>query len=82
MPAALAATLRVIDEVKKISGISDDADSLINKAFGIDQQIPIIRFNNLETEGQREQQRATLCLFKGIVPASSDISFQYSSTNR
>jgi uncharacterized protein (TIGR02391 family) len=65
--AALKANHRLIDEVRRASGISDDGDSLINKVFGIDRQNPIIQFNSLETEAQREEQRGTMHLFKGIV---------------
>jgi uncharacterized protein (TIGR02391 family) len=65
--AALAANLRVIEEVKRVSGISHNGDSMINEAFSIDQRIPIIQFNSLETEAQREEQHTTLYLFKGIL---------------
>jgi hypothetical protein len=31
------AYIRVMDEVKVVSGLSDDRDSLMNKAFGADK---------------------------------------------
>jgi uncharacterized protein (TIGR02391 family) len=65
--AALEAYIRVIDQVKIASKIPDDGDSLMNKAFACDKQIPIIQFNNLGTDAERDEQRGFLFLFKGIV---------------
>ena len=65
--AALEAYVRVINEVKTVSGIEDDGDSLMNKAFGCDKQTPVIQFNSLVTDAERDEQRGLLYLFKGIV---------------
>jgi len=65
--AVQAASLRVMDEVKRASGICDAGDSLIDKAFGFDDQIPVIQFNSMETQSHREEQRGMMYLFKGIV---------------
>ncbi len=65
--AALEAYIRVIDQVKTVSMIPDDGDSLMNKAFACDKQAPVIQFNNLQTEAERDEQRGFLFLFKGIV---------------
>jgi uncharacterized protein (TIGR02391 family) len=65
--AALEAFIRVIDQVKKVSGISDDGDSLMNRALGSDRQTPVIQFNSLATEEERDEQRGVMFLFKGIV---------------
>ncbi len=65
--AALEAYIRVIDEVRVISGIPDDGDSLMNKAFGSDKQTPVIQFNSLTTEAERDEQRGIMYMFKGIV---------------
>ena len=65
--AALEAYIRVIDEVKVVSGLSDDGDTLMNKAFGADKQTPVIQFNSLSTEAERDEQRGVMYLFKGIV---------------
>jgi len=65
--AALEAYIRVIDEVKTVSGLPDDGDSLMNKAFGADKQTPVIQFNSLSTEPERDEQRGIMYLFKGIV---------------
>jgi uncharacterized protein (TIGR02391 family) len=64
--AVQEASFRVMDEVKRASGISDDGDALIGEAFGFDEQIPVIQFNSMETECHREGQRGTMYLFKGI----------------
>lgn len=65
--AALEAYIRVIEEVKRSSGLRDDGDPLMNRAFGIDKQTPVIQFNNLVTDAERDEQRGIMYLFKGIV---------------
>ena len=65
--AALEAYIRVIDQVKLVSGLPDDGDSLMNKAFGGDKQTPVIQFNSLATEAERDEQRGIMYRFKGIV---------------
>jgi len=65
--AALEAYIRVIEQVRRISKIPEDGDSLMNKAFGCDKQPPVIQFNNLLTEAEKDEQRGFLFLFKGIV---------------
>jgi uncharacterized protein (TIGR02391 family) len=57
----------VIDEVKVVSKIPDDGDSLMNKAFGCDNKTPVIQFNNLATDSERDEQKGFFFLFKGIV---------------
>jgi uncharacterized protein (TIGR02391 family) len=56
-----------LTKVKVVSGLSDDADSLMNKAFGADKQMPAIQFNSLSTEAELDEQRGIMYLFKGIV---------------
>lgn len=62
---------RVIKEVKDIykkkTGETLDGDKLMNKAFGCTGQTPIIKFNNLETDVDRDEQTGIMFLFKGIV---------------
>jgi uncharacterized protein (TIGR02391 family) len=65
--AALEAYIRVIDQVKSTSGLFEDGDPLMNRAFGADKQIPVIQFNSLATAAERDEQRGILYLFKGIV---------------
>lgn len=62
---------KVIKEVKQIvknkSGQELDGDSLMNRAFGCDNQIPIVRFNSLQTREEKDEQKGIMYLFKGIV---------------
>jgi uncharacterized protein (TIGR02391 family) len=54
-------------KVKSISGKTYDGDSLMNQAFGCDNKEPIIQFNNLTSEEERDEQRGLMFLYKGIV---------------
>jgi uncharacterized protein (TIGR02391 family) len=65
--ASLEAFVRVIEQVKSISGLPDYGDSLMNKAFGSERQAPVIAFNDLSTDAERDEQKGFLFLFKGIV---------------
>jgi uncharacterized protein (TIGR02391 family) len=65
--AALEAYIRVIDEVKTRSGLTLDGDSLMNRAFGCENQTPVIQFNSLQTDAERDEQKGIMFLFKGIV---------------
>lgn len=65
--AALEAYIRVIEQVRKVSKIREDGDSLMNKAFACDKQTPIIQFNNLLSDAEKDEQRGFLFLFKGVV---------------
>jgi uncharacterized protein (TIGR02391 family) len=65
--AALHAYIRVIVEVKRKSGIIDDGDSLMNRAFGCDKQTPVIQFNSLQSDAERDEQKGIMFLFKGVV---------------
>ena len=65
--AALNAYIRVIEEVRARSGIADDGDSLMNHAFGCEKKTPVIQFNSLRTDAERDEQKGIMFLFKGIV---------------
>lgn len=65
--AALEAYIRVIREVKTRSGLNEDGDSLMNHAFGCDNRTPVIQFNSLQTDAERDEQKGIMFLFKGIV---------------
>jgi len=66
--AAFEAFIRVIDEVKRRSGLNLDGDNLVNQAFGCDGgRDPVLRFNSLATDADRDEQRGIMFLFKGIV---------------
>ena len=65
--AALNAFIRVIGEVRTMTGLPLDGDPLMNKAFGCDKQKPIIRFNSLASSAEVDEQRGFMNLFKGVV---------------
>jgi len=62
---------KVIKEVKiKVKGITGkdfDGDNLMNQAFGCDNRNPIIQFNDLSSDAERDEQRGLMFLYKGIV---------------
>jgi uncharacterized protein (TIGR02391 family) len=62
---------RVIKEVKRIVkevvGEEIDGDRLMNRAFGIENQKPVILFNKLKTSAEKDEQKGMMFLFKGIV---------------
>ena len=65
--AAFEAYVRVLEEVKQRSGLALDGDQLVNRAFGIDSQTPMIQFNSLQTAAEKDEQKGILFLFKGVV---------------
>jgi uncharacterized protein (TIGR02391 family) len=66
--AALEAYIRVIEEVKRRSGLDLDGDNLMNHAFGVDGgRIPVLSFNSMTSDAERDEQRGFMFLFKGIV---------------
>jgi uncharacterized protein (TIGR02391 family) len=62
---------RVIQEVKRIyreqTGELLDGDKLMPRAFGCKNQIPIIAFNQLQSQEDQDEQEGIMHLFKGIV---------------
>jgi uncharacterized protein (TIGR02391 family) len=65
--AALEAYIRVIEEVKARTQLPLDGDRLMNHAFGCTGQTPVIRFNDLQSEPDRDEQNGLMLLYKGIV---------------
>jgi len=65
--AALEAYIRVIEEVRAKSGLALDGDSLMNNAFACDNRTPVIQFNSLQTDPEKDEQRGLMFLYKGIV---------------
>ncbi len=69
--AGVEAFKRVIQEVKRIykekTGQVLDGDTLMNRAFGCTNQTPVIVFNQLESQEDRDEQQGIMYLFKGIV---------------
>jgi uncharacterized protein (TIGR02391 family) len=65
--AALEAYIRVIEDVKVRSGLALDGDNLMNQVFGCTNRTPVLRFNSLSTDAERDEQNGFMFVFKGIV---------------
>jgi len=58
---------RVKEYIKEKTGKNLDGDRAMNRAFGFENQNPLIKFNNLQTTEEEDEQRGLMFLFKGIV---------------
>lgn len=58
---------RVKDYIKEKIGEELDGDRAMNRAFGFENQIPLIKFNSLQTREELDEQRGIMFLFKAIV---------------
>lgn len=70
--AVEAAFKEVIKRVKdyvnaRHSGPRLDGDKAMNRAFGFENQEPLIKFNVVQSDEEKDEQRGILNLFKGIV---------------
>lgn len=65
--AALEAYIRVITAVRDRSALELDGDDLMGQAFGSQNRTPVIQFNALQTEAERDEQRGLMFLYKGLV---------------
>jgi uncharacterized protein (TIGR02391 family) len=65
--AVLDAFIHVIHTVRMKSGLPQDGDDLMNRAFSPDGRTPPVRFNTFQTDGEKNEQRGIWLLFKGIV---------------
>ncbi len=66
--AAFEAYIWVIEEVKRRSGLTVEGDNLMNQAFGCDGgRVPVLKFNALSNDAERDEQRGFMFFFKGIV---------------
>jgi uncharacterized protein (TIGR02391 family) len=66
--AALEAFICVIEQVKIRSGRTDlEGDNLINHVLGSENRTPILKFNALHTDAERDEQKGIMFLFKGVV---------------
>jgi uncharacterized protein (TIGR02391 family) len=58
---------RVKDYVNAKTGGGFDGDRAMNKAFGFENQEPLIKFNGLKSDEEKDEQKGIMNLFKGIV---------------
>ena len=53
--------------MKQRSGLALDGDNLMNQVFGCTNRTPVLRFNSLSTDAERDEQNGFMFVFKGIV---------------
>jgi len=58
---------RVKDHVRAKTNTRLDGDRAVNRAFGFENQEPLLKFNSLNGDEEKDEQRGILNLFKGIV---------------
>jgi uncharacterized protein (TIGR02391 family) len=58
---------RVKEYIKDKTGENLDGDKAMNRAFGFEKQDPLIKFNKLQTDEEKDEQKGIMFLFKGIV---------------
>jgi len=68
--AVLEATKSVGDKVRAKSGLTTDGSQLVDQAFGIRKKgLPVLAFNSLRTETERNEHIGLMNLMKGIFSA-------------
>jgi uncharacterized protein (TIGR02391 family) len=66
--AVLNSYIRVIEAVKQKSGIQDDGEGLMGRAFGCELgRLPKVQFNSCQTQADIDEQKGIMFLFKGVV---------------
>ena len=58
---------RVKDFVNTKTKGGFDGDKAMNRAFGFETQEPLIKFNFLQSDEEKDEQRGIMYLFKGVV---------------
>lgn len=58
---------RTKDLLKTKTGEELDGDRLMNRMFGCENQEPVVKFNNISTIEEKDEQKGIMNLFKGIV---------------
>ncbi len=65
--AVFEATKSVADKIREKSEVDGDGSNLVDRAFGIGQQVmPILAFNSLQTETERSEHIGLMQLIKGM----------------
>ncbi len=65
--AVLEATKSVADKIRSRTGLTSDGAALIDQAFGIGSAgMPLLAFNSLRTETERNEQTGMMSLMKGM----------------
>lgn len=58
---------RVKDLVNSRTNGGFDGDRAMNRAFGFEKQEPLVKFNNVKSDEEKDEQRGIMNLYKGIV---------------
>jgi uncharacterized protein (TIGR02391 family) len=72
--AVQEASLRVMEEVKRASGISDDGDDFVDQAYDANPQMAVLKLNRVVTSISSKQQCAADHLLKGIAGLRDSIA--------
>ena len=68
--AVLEATKSVADKIRQQSGLTSDGAQLVDDAFALGKTgIPLLAFNSLRTETERNEQNGMINLMKGMFSA-------------
>lgn len=68
--AVLEATKSVADKIRQRTGLTTDASQLVDDAFALGKTgVPILAFNSLRTESERNEQNGMINLMKGMFSA-------------
>jgi uncharacterized protein (TIGR02391 family) len=68
--AVLEATKSVADKIRNMSGLTEDGAKLVDLAFGVGNAgIPLLAFNSLQIESERNEQSGMMNLMKGMFSA-------------
>jgi uncharacterized protein (TIGR02391 family) len=65
--AVLDAFIHLIDAVKNKTGLPHEGDDLMNKAFSSKDGHPVVRFNELRSDAEKNEQNGIWWLFRGVV---------------
>jgi len=64
--AVREASLRVMEEVKRTSGISDEGEVFVSKGVAVGGQMAVVQMSRVATNSSSQEQCAAAQLFKGI----------------
>jgi uncharacterized protein (TIGR02391 family) len=68
--AVLEATKSVADKIRQRAGLTSDGSALVDEAFALGRTgIPVLAFNSLRTETERNEQTGMINLMKGMFSA-------------
>jgi uncharacterized protein (TIGR02391 family) len=68
--AVLEATKSVADKIRQQSGLTSDGAQLVDEAFALGKTgIPLLAFNSLQTDTERNEQNGMINLMKGMFSA-------------